>query len=516
MLTSDGALYSWGGGPCTSPNGDADGTMRIAHLGHGLLVGLRVPLPKPVSGLENSIIVRECSMGSEHLLFRTASGDVLSCGNGAHGRLGHGDEQSIATPRRINGFTPADQHTGMPVQVCAGECHSMLLTERGVTYSWGSGINGRHGHQLTTGHTRSRHRVPIGAENSVEMQRTMQHVWEPEALSFIVKHATADDADIVTASVGELAAGANHNLAVSSDGDIWSWGSGDAGQLGIGVVGAGYVSFSPLRIPAESIEAGHELTFRHVAVGGSHSLAISTNHQLFSFGFGSHGRLGHGDHASVWVPKLVAALVGTSVRAIAAGDAHSVVVSAKGQVYTFGASGHGKLGHGQTARPAVPERVSAYLRTMRRPGYQRDDRAAEAAVKRDFLSTYAAGEYHDGAAAADDAVIGLAQDTPLMEPKLVASLANETVLEVAAGYESTMVRIACTERPGADESEELRAWGSNEYGQLGLEVDPSLLSTRRNEGQRYAEAVARVDRPSPTKVASVHTAFRLGRRVEGE
>ena len=43
-----------------------------------------------------------------------------------------------------------------------------------------------------------------------------------------------------------------------------------------------------------------------VSAGSSHSLALTAEGALFSFGYGAYGRLGHGDAANQLQPKRVA------------------------------------------------------------------------------------------------------------------------------------------------------------------------------------------------------------------
>ncbi len=68
--------------------------------------------------------------------------------------------------------------------------------------------------------------------------------------------------------------------------------------------------------------------------GALHSLVLSGAGDVYSFGHGGGGRLGHGDSAMRWVPERVAALAG--VAAIAAGDAHSACALRDGTVFTWG------------------------------------------------------------------------------------------------------------------------------------------------------------------------------------
>lgn len=78
---------------------------------------------------------------------------------------------------------------------------------------------------------------------------------------------------------------------------------------------------------------------------------------LYSFGGGEHGQLGHNDRVNKLTPTRVQALEGVFISQITCGWSHSVALDAKGRVFTWGNSDHGKLGHGSSRKVAVPQLV---------------------------------------------------------------------------------------------------------------------------------------------------------------
>eukprot|EP00966_Prymnesium_polylepis_P281310 6499965-Prymnesium_polylepis.2 len=84
-----------------------------------------------------------------------------------------------------------------------------------------------------------------------------------------------------------------------------------------------------------------------VAAGGDYSLVLGAGGEVYSFGCGGGGRLGHGNAVGRYnyTPRVVKALKGVKVRAVAAGRRHSLVLGSAGKVYSFGAGGYGTLGH---------------------------------------------------------------------------------------------------------------------------------------------------------------------------
>ena len=79
-----------------------------------------------------------------------------------------------------------------------------------------------------------------------------------------------------------------------------------------------WASFSyktPTVVPTDRVKS--------VSCGGLHILALTDAGEVLSFGQGNYGQLGHGDQLDQREPKVVEALRGKHVNAIAAGNLHS-------------------------------------------------------------------------------------------------------------------------------------------------------------------------------------------------
>lgn len=98
---------------------------------------------------------------------------------------------------------------------------------------------------------------------------------------------------------------------------------------------------------------------------GHHYLALSANGEVFSWGCGDGGRLGHGDTVPLEEPKLISALsgkqAGKHVVHIACGSTYSAAITAEGELYTWGRGNYGRLGHGML-KSVVCQVVSASLK----------------------------------------------------------------------------------------------------------------------------------------------------------
>jgi RCC1 and BTB domain-containing protein len=96
---------------------------------------------------------------------------------------------------------------------------------------------------------------------------------------------------------------------------------------------------------------------RQVSCGGFHTAVVTEDGKLYTFGGGEHGQLGHNDRVNKLKPTIVQALEGVFISQITCGWSHSVALTSDGRVYTWGNSDHGKLGHGSGRKVSVPQLV---------------------------------------------------------------------------------------------------------------------------------------------------------------
>jgi alpha-tubulin suppressor-like RCC1 family protein len=116
-----------------------------------------------------------------------------------------------------------------------------------------------------------------------------------------------------TVAVDSISCGEQHTCIKTSRGDVYVWGRASNGRLGIGCLDAKFQP-SPLQV---QIPQSHVVN--KIACGSEHTL-ISTLSTVFSFGSGDGGRLGHGpDHSDRVVPTEIVALRGSPILDISAG-----------------------------------------------------------------------------------------------------------------------------------------------------------------------------------------------------
>lgn len=100
-----------------------------------------------------------------------------------------------------------------------------------------------------------------------------------------------------------------------------------------------------------------------ISCGGSHSASITSAGELYSWGKGRYGRLGHGDTGDQLLPKLVEALRGNRVVDVAcgSGDAQTLCLTDDDCVWSWGDGDYGKLGRGGSDGCKIPMRIEALL-----------------------------------------------------------------------------------------------------------------------------------------------------------
>ena len=87
-------------------------------------------------------------------------------------------------------------------------------------------------------------------------------------------------------------------------------------------------------------------TVASVAAGAEHSVIATCTGQVFAWGWGRYGNLGDDDRQDRHAPTPVHGLAAVKVASVACGWRHSLALTCDGRLYTFGWSKYGQLGHG--------------------------------------------------------------------------------------------------------------------------------------------------------------------------
>ena len=150
-----------------------------------------------------------------------------------------------------------------------------------------------------------------------------------------------------------VACGLFHTLALSDVGDVYSWGRGFEGQLGI--LKSVETSSSPLLIPNYFRKDGTELKkvikspVRFIACGAYHSMAVDSNQQLYCWGEARYGQTGHGKTIKETLPTLVKIQkegVDKKIEMVSGGFGQTLALTTEGEIFSWGMNVKGELGLG--------------------------------------------------------------------------------------------------------------------------------------------------------------------------
>jgi len=280
--------------------------------------------PTPVPSMQGRRIV-SVAAGGWHCLALSREGEVYSWGDGVYGSLGHADGSARAAPSRIESLSRIESIAAGPSAVSAA------VDEVGRLFTWGQAVATRNtGEAVPTG---------LGYEFDHELNSQLTPKWV-DTLSAV--------------RVVGVALGRCFTLAVTDAGTVFSFGYSQHGALGHGSL---EVEVLPRRIEALAL-AGRR--FVAVAAGMFHALALTEEGDLYEgeiYVWGDRSAAGHGLGHHEAIPRQVAALAGERVRCVAAGHRSSCAVTEKGELFTWGSSEFGHLGHGSETAELTPKRV---------------------------------------------------------------------------------------------------------------------------------------------------------------
>ena len=150
-----------------------------------------------------------------------------------------------------------------------------------------------------------------------------------------------DAAHFEGASIVMAACGSDHSVAATAEGDVFTWGAGHAGCLGHNDEQR---RLAPEKLGRWQFGGGKVVL---VAAGEGHTVALTEDGVLWVWGYGNSGQLGLGDTNNRLVPTRLGAgevFGGSLVRMAACGFVHTLVVTVAGSVWAWGAGYGGQLG----------------------------------------------------------------------------------------------------------------------------------------------------------------------------
>ncbi|MEQ2239028.1 hypothetical protein ILYODFUR_000317 [Ilyodon furcidens] len=151
--------------------------------------------------------------------------------------------------------------------------------------------------------------------------------------------------------VAQVACGSQHSVALTKECQVYTWGLDSRGQLGLGKKGSG--ARSPQQVRSLS-----SVPVVRISAGGDQSFALSVSGGVFCWGRNNCGQLGLGDTKDTHTPTCVHSLNLKKTHDICCGNDHTAILTKQGAVFTFGSGQYGQLGHNSFRNELHPRLVA--------------------------------------------------------------------------------------------------------------------------------------------------------------
>lgn len=281
-----------------------------------------VDLRKPVSfGSANlfkvtelkNVHVKKFVNDSGYALYAIATdGKVYSWGNNSYGTLGLGDDDDKWAPTLIAGLEGKNIK-----EIICNNGSVFALTNDGKVYSWGYNNYG----QLGLGNT--------------------SNIYTPTLIT-----------SLQTQTVEKIICNSTNAFALTSDGKVYSWGENYNGVLGTGDYNNSYTP---------KLNTGLQTkTIKDITITESNGFAITTSGEIYSWGYNNYGQLGLGHGSTVNTPTKITTLNGISIKEVIGTGESTFAITTSNEVYAWG---HNKyppaLGLGHYNDVNIPTKISS-------------------------------------------------------------------------------------------------------------------------------------------------------------
>merc|ERR1719336_3625503 len=260
--------------------------------------------------------IQQMEVSGTHMVALTTEGLVFTWGEGKKGQLGHGQVENWRSRP-----TCVEALKGKAItRVAAGNGFSVFASDNGIVMTCGDGSFGALGHGD----------------------------WNSSARPMLIEQ-------LLSVDVVGVGAGAEHVVVVGGQGDVYAWGRGQGGRLGLGTE-------EDVCTPKEVKLNTDDIYITSVECGGDGTIFISDEGVMYACGGNKANKLGL-DGPAGWLlsGRVEQALVPTKLRtvkqrvqSVSMGPHHTCCLTDSGQILTFGLNTCGQLGRGHTRTSALP------------------------------------------------------------------------------------------------------------------------------------------------------------------
>ena len=381
------------------------------------------------------------------------SGIVVAFGNNSHNETAHDDFKIIKCPLLVYKLKNVRVK-----KVYSGWEHNIIISDTNEIYSFGHNNNCQCG-------------IPINKNKNIDNIK----IKNPINISDLNSGITAISA----------ACGNEHTLILDNKNNVYSFGNNEDGVLGIKDSKIKSYQFNKVNFGV------YNNRIKAIAAGTVHSIALTDDGKIFSWGSAQGGQLGlsekfltHLNHKNFYVqtPTLVPMNKSNDMKIIkiSCGEAHTIVLNDKNEVYSWGFGSNGQLGLGfcedsfelgtglSNSRIFTPKKIESFEKDVSIKDVQCGKTFSMFIDK--FGALYSCGVN-------DLNQLGIPEPPPQNHVRNYDSQCKDYVLPTKLIYFNNLKveKISCGEahclaiiKGSQNTDKSIWSWGNNRYGQLGL------------------------------------------------
>ena len=321
--------------------------------------------PTNISKINGNIKALSAACGNEHTLILKDDNSVYGFGINEEGELGLKDK-NIKTYKlnKINFGKYSNQIT----QISAGTVHNLALTKDGRVFAWGSSQGGQLG--LSEEYLLNK---PGFKDTLFLHEPTLIHI-NKSLKNNSIEINENDDEFIIKVSCGEA-----HSLALSSKGEVYSWGFGSNGQLGLGFCEdnfePGLASQMSRKFTPQYLKSLEDTNIKDIQCGKTFTMFINDKKEVLACGVNDLNQLGIKEYDNmrkndntcydiVW-PTILDYLIDKKVQKLSCGEGHCLAIVNYPEnvksVWSWGNNYFGQLGHGSWLIKSMPKPINFLL-----------------------------------------------------------------------------------------------------------------------------------------------------------
>jgi alpha-tubulin suppressor-like RCC1 family protein len=266
------------------------------------------------------------------------------------------------------------------------------------------------------------------------------------------QNVTANVTLINNERVIQIVSGVSHSAFLTSNGRVLMVGRSEYGQL----ARDGNTNQTTVIDITSSFELPSNEKIIQLISGKNHLFAITSKNKLFVWGRNNYGQLGNGTTNDIKTPLNITTSfslqTGEGFKMVATSERHSIVLTTKGRIFSFGNNSYGQLGDDTTTNRLTPVEITSQIFLVNKETIQ----SVSAALYTTTFLTSKGRVLSSGNSVGDGTQVN--RKKPVEITSYFELLSNETISYITSGGAASMA---------ISSSGKVYGWGTNSNGQLG-------------------------------------------------